>query len=265
MRAGSGGGGGSASGRNAVAGAATLSPESGDSGAAAGSGARAAAGAATLSPERGDSGSATGDPGAGPSTGGAGPSTASRNAPRVGADVATRGGRGRAGVRGAGGAGGGGAELPEDDGDDAPTGVSSFDSGNARAVGVADSGERRGAASGVDAADSDESKVRRTDSRKLDSSGVGRGGGDGARCRSAVAASGVARARAADAPWCRRRVSGTLSRATARTVGMWSAPGRRFSWTASPRRSPSTSAQGCLLYTSPSPRDKRQSRMPSSA
>ena len=28
---------------------------------------------------------------------------------------------------------------------------------------------------------------------------------------------------------------------------------------------PSDSACGCLLYTSPSPRDKRQSRMPSSA
>ena len=26
-----------------------------------------------------------------------------------------------------------------------------------------------------------------------------------------------------------------------------------------------TTSQGCLLYTSPSPRDKRQSRMPSSA
>ena len=30
-------------------------------------------------------------------------------------------------------------------------------------------------------------------------------------------------------------------------------------------RSPTTTAHACLLYTSPSPRDKRQSRMPSSA
>ena len=31
------------------------------------------------------------------------------------------------------------------------------------------------------------------------------------------------------------------------------------------RTTPSVVAYGCLLYTSPSPRDKRQSRMPSSA
>ena len=35
--------------------------------------------------------------------------------------------------------------------------------------------------------------------------------------------------------------------------------------TCATRRCPSTSATTCLLYTSPSPRDKRQSRMPSSA
>ena len=59
-----------------------------------------------------------------------------------------------------------------------------------------------------------------------------------------------------------RRLLGGVRRAVRNadegTVLMWL---RRAAWV----RSLEGDAEGCLLYTSPSPRDKRQSRMPSSA
>ena len=47
----------------------------------------------------------------------------------------------------------------------------------------------------------------------------------------------------------------------------YTANGFTYEWDGSKwiRKSPSTGAQGCLLYTSPSPRDVEESRMPSSA